>query len=161
MVASYYLESMSSKTLVFILLLRAIARVLMQRDIRPKLTYMYAAANVLADCLSRGGRGIRALFANMVPPAPDVLRWRDPLQRHRRQTHVTNTRAQDTSSSCFACTSKGITSLCPSPTLYSACTSSDIAHCRPREPRNKVVCHFATCTSDYWVSRGFHRQSSS
>ena len=60
MVALYCLDSMSSKTLVFIPLLRAIAGILLRYDIRLRLTYISTTANVLADCLSRGGRGFQA-----------------------------------------------------------------------------------------------------
>jgi hypothetical protein len=61
-VALYCLESMSSKTLVFVTLLRAIARILMKHDIRPKPTYISTTANVIADCLSRGGVGLDNLL---------------------------------------------------------------------------------------------------
>jgi hypothetical protein len=55
MVVLYCLESISSKTLVFIPLLRAIADILLLLDIRLKHTYASTTANILADCLSRGG----------------------------------------------------------------------------------------------------------
>jgi hypothetical protein len=55
---------MSSKTLVFIPLLRAIAAILLRRNIRLKLTYISTTANTLADCLSRGGVGFAALLRN-------------------------------------------------------------------------------------------------
>ena len=63
MVALYCLQSMSSKTLVFIPLLRAIAGRLLKHDIRLKLTYISTTANTLADCLSRGGLGFDGLLS--------------------------------------------------------------------------------------------------
>jgi hypothetical protein len=77
MVVLYCLESISSKTLVFIPLLRAIADILLLLDIRLKLTYVSTTANILADCLSRGGIGFQPLFGRvafalsrfMSPPA--------------------------------------------------------------------------------------------
>ena len=62
MVALYCLESMSSKTLVFVPLLRKIAAELLRHDIRLSLTYISTTANVLADCLSRGGRDFHSIL---------------------------------------------------------------------------------------------------
>jgi hypothetical protein len=70
MVVLYCLESISSKTLVFIPLLRAIADILLLLDIRLKLTYVSTTANILADCLSRGGIGFQPLL--------DAWRWQLP-----------------------------------------------------------------------------------
>jgi hypothetical protein len=74
MVALYCLESMSSKTLVFIPLLRAIAKILMTHNIRLKLTYISTTANVLADCLSRGGLRFGALLQTWYRQLPSLKR---------------------------------------------------------------------------------------
>jgi hypothetical protein len=74
MVALYCLQSMSSKTLVFIPLLRAIAKLLLQHDIRLKLTYISTTANVLADSLSRGGLGFQALLNTWYTQLPSLKR---------------------------------------------------------------------------------------
>jgi hypothetical protein len=74
MVALYCLESMSSKTLAFIPLLRAIAKILMRHDIRLKLTYISTTANVIADCLFRGGVGFGALLQTWYHQLPSLKR---------------------------------------------------------------------------------------
>jgi hypothetical protein len=74
MVALYGLESMSSKTLVFIPLLGAIAKILMTHDIRLKLTYISTTANVLSDCLSRSGVGFGALLQTWYRQLPSLKR---------------------------------------------------------------------------------------
>jgi hypothetical protein len=74
MVALYCLESMLSKTLGFIPLLRAIAKILMKHNIRLKLTYISTTANVLADCLSRGGVGFGALLQTWYRQLPSLKR---------------------------------------------------------------------------------------
>jgi hypothetical protein len=74
MVALYCLASMSSKTLVFIPLLRVIARILMKHDIRLKLTYISTTANVIADCLSRGGVGFGTLLQKWYHQLPSLKR---------------------------------------------------------------------------------------
>ena len=72
MVALYCLQSMSSKTLVFIPLLRKIAELLLQHDIRLKLTYISSTANVLADCLSRGGTGFQTILNKWYTQLPSL-----------------------------------------------------------------------------------------
>jgi hypothetical protein len=74
MVALYCLESMSSKTPIFIPLLRAIAKILMRHDNRLKLTYISTTANVLADWLSRGGVGFGALLQTWYRQLPSLKR---------------------------------------------------------------------------------------
>jgi len=74
MVALYCLESMSSKTLVFIPLLRVIAKILMRHDIKLKLTYISTTANVIADCLSRGGGGFATLLQRWYNQLPSFKR---------------------------------------------------------------------------------------
>lgn len=74
MVALHCLESMSSKTLVFIPLMRAIASLLLRHDIRLTPTYISTTANVLADCLSRGGRGFQALLQAWYAQLPALRR---------------------------------------------------------------------------------------
>jgi hypothetical protein len=72
MVALYCLESMSSKTLVFVALLRVIAKILMKHDIRLKPTYISSTANVIADCLSRGGVGLASLLKKWYQQLPSL-----------------------------------------------------------------------------------------
>ena len=74
MVALYCLETMSSKTLVFVSLLRAIAKILMKHDIRLKPTYISTTANVIADCLSRGGVGLDSILKKWYQQLPSLKR---------------------------------------------------------------------------------------
>ena len=74
MVALHCLESMSSKTLVFIPLLRVIAKILMKHDIRLKPSYISTTANVIADCLSRGGVGLENLLSKWHRQLPSSKR---------------------------------------------------------------------------------------
>jgi hypothetical protein len=84
MVALYCLESMSSKTLVFIPLLRAIADILLRLDIRLKLTYISTTANTLADCLSRGGIGFQPLLDAWRRQLPTLKRDFEDWMLHTR-----------------------------------------------------------------------------
>ena len=87
MVALYCLQSMSSKTLVFIPLLRAIAHILMTNNIRLKLTYISTTANVLADCLSRGGLGFDTLLRTWYRQLPFLKQGFEDWMLHPKHFH--------------------------------------------------------------------------
>jgi hypothetical protein len=73
MVALYCLETMSSKTLVFIPLLRVIAKILMRHDIKLKLTYISTTLRPTSSRIVYPGEAWVSgpcYRDRMVPPAP-------------------------------------------------------------------------------------------